>query len=110
MLKHGPRPPEGLISAICAEFGCTPTEAQQQDALLVEQVMTYRRARDAVSLFNGGKKGAAELQQHPELLDLLLDLSRAQTGWATMTLEQALDGLAATRDKHATNDEDDDED
>lgn len=97
MLKFGPRPPEGLISKICDEFGCTPDVALRQDALVVEQVMTYRRARDAIRLFNAGKDGADELARHPELLDLLLDLSRAQAGWPTMTLEQAMDGLVATR-------------
>ncbi len=97
MLKHGPRPPEGLISTICDEFTCTPDVAIRQDALLVEQIMTYRRARDAIRLFNAGKDGAEQLAQHPELLDLLLDLSRAQAGWPSMTLEQAMDGLAATR-------------
>lgn len=107
MLKFGPRPPEGLISTICDEFGCTPDVAMRQDALVVEQVVTYRRARDAIRLFNAGKDGADELAKHPELLDLLLDLSRAQAGWPTMTLEQAMDGLAATRAlRHPEKDED----
>ena len=50
---------------------------------------------------------AEQLAQHPELLDLLLDLSRAQAGWPTMTREQALDGLAATRALRASEKDED---
>lgn len=72
-------------------------------------MFTYRRASDALQLFNGGKEGAARLAKQPALMDLLLDLCRAQAGWPTMTREQALEGLEANRAAHAAAPDDDDE-
>lgn len=36
-------PDEWFISRICEEFGCTPSEAMKQDALLVTDIMELRK-------------------------------------------------------------------
>ncbi len=41
-------------------------------------VLEYRAARQAVELFNAGSKGIETLQQNPGLINLLLEMHRAQ--------------------------------
>jgi hypothetical protein len=76
------------VSEICSAFGCTPSEAERQDGVLVSRILDYRNAKAAIDLLNGGQAGAAELMKHPELADLLLEMHRAQG--TEMTREQLL--------------------
>ena len=79
-LRFGPQPFEGTVSDVCEAFGCTPDVALRQDARLVNQILEYRSVKAALRLANGGDKGNAELQKHPELLELLRTIDRAQRG------------------------------
>lgn len=58
--------------------------AERQDFRLVKAILDYRNAKHAIELINGGDKGAAELARHPHLMELLLEITRAQgAGQAT---------------------------
>lgn len=48
-------PEEALISRICAEFHCTPTEAYGQKPVDVFRVLDYREAVSLRELHNTGK-------------------------------------------------------
>lgn len=68
------------MSEVCEAFHCTPAEALAQDWTLVGAVFDYRNAKAAVDLFNQGKKGTEGLNKQPALMDLLVELHRAQLG------------------------------
>lgn len=59
----------------------------------MEKVLDYRRAVLARDLLNEGERGYEQLQKRPDLLELLLALSRAQNG-ADVTMEQLTAQLA----------------
>lgn len=63
---------------VCQAFNCPPDVAERQELPLVVGVLDARAAREALRLFNDGKRGAAELGKRPDLQRLLLDLVRAQ--------------------------------
>lgn len=99
MQRWGPQPPEGVLSVLLQEFpSYTVSELLEEDWLILEQILDYRRARYAVELFNGGERGFEQLQQRPDLLDLLLELGQAQGGLAT-TLEDVLGALREQQPK-----------
>lgn len=72
------------MSEVCDAFHCTPKEALVQDWTLVQGVFDYRNARAAVDLFNQGKKGLESLGKQPALMDLLVELHRAQFDAASL--------------------------
>ena len=72
------------MSEVCDAFHCTPKEALVQDWTLVQGVFDYRNAKTAVELFNQGKKGVEELGKKPALMNLLVELHRAQFDAATL--------------------------
>ena len=84
---RGPLPYAGYISNICEAFGCTPAEAERQDARLVDEIITYRNARVALAAMDA--KDVAVFEQHPNLLTLLSKMTRAQLG---MPMDQATEG------------------
>lgn len=83
-MRYGPQPFEGLVSAVCQEFTIAPDVAIRQDWPMVQAVMEYRRASEAMALV---RAPAAErdrafrvLTESPGMLELLAKLHRAQTG------------------------------
>lgn len=70
------------MSDVCELFGGYPGPggAEQQDYRLVIAISDYRAAREAVRLFNEGRKGMEHLNANQPLLDLLVELARIQTG------------------------------
>lgn len=97
--RWGPQPPEGVLSVLLQEFPSYRVgDLLAEDWLVLEQILDYRRARYAVELFNGGERGFEQLQQRPDLLDLLLELGQAQGGPAT-TLEDVLGALREQQPK-----------
>ncbi len=76
-------PYEGLLSTVCEVFGCPPEEAERQDWQQVHQILEYRLARRAVEVFNSGAKGIDTMAEHPELMNILLAMHRAQGGAAS---------------------------
>lgn len=99
MQRWGPQPPEGVLSVLLQEFpSYTVSELLEEDWLILEQILDYRRARYAVELFNGGERGFEQLQQRADLLELLLEMGRAQGGPAT-TVEDVLGTLREQQPK-----------
>ncbi len=49
----------------------------------MRRVLEYRLANVAVEAFNSGRKGIDIMDKHPELLDMLLQMHRAQGGGAS---------------------------
>lgn len=68
---------------MCEAFGCTPSEAMQQDWALVRRILDYRNARTAVDVFNQGRKGVETMQRYPVLAQILVEMHRAQDATAT---------------------------
>lgn len=64
-------------------------------------ILDYRRARAALDLFNSGREGAQQLADHPEMLELLLEMGRAQSP------EMTLDLLLSDLERRRKTDEDD---
>lgn len=54
--------------------------------MLVQAVLDYRGVKQAVDWLNSGRQGAEQLQKHPELATLLVEIHRAQMG-ANVTLD-----------------------
>lgn len=84
------------MSVVCAEFGCTPTEALGQPWSLVEAVLDYRTAERAKELFNAKDKKVAfeELSAKPYLLEVLAMMTRAQRGMPLEGPHLRREGLA----------------
>lgn len=80
MLRHGPLPLAGYISTICEAFHCDPDRALQLDLALVSDVLEYRSAVVARDAAGDTKHGIDVFKKHPELLDLLGRMNRAQRG------------------------------
>jgi len=93
-IQYGPQPYEAIISEICASFGCPPDVAEQQDLSLVQRIFEYRNAQAARDLINQGRKGFEQVTKQPHLVQLLLEMHRAQTGVEHLTSDQMLAGLA----------------
>ena len=72
------------MSEVCEAFTCTPDVALRQDWTLVGSVFDYRNAKAAVDLFNQGKKGTEALNKQPALMNLLVEMHRAQLGVDTL--------------------------
>lgn len=99
MQRWGPQPPEGVLSVLLQEFPAYTVETlEAADWLKLERILDYRRAQYAVELFNGGERGFEQLQKRHDLLDLLLELGRAQGGPAT-TLDDVLGALREQQPK-----------
>lgn len=77
-MHWGPQPYEAAISEMCEAFHCTPDVAEQQDFALVQRILEYRKAKAAVAAFDRGAKGVKVLQSHPDWLELLAEMHRAQ--------------------------------
>ena len=74
-----------LIAEICTAFNCSPDVAARQDLVLVQGILDYRNAKQAIGLMNQGATGFDELSKQPHLTDLLLRMVRAQgAGMATI--------------------------
>ena len=86
------------MSAICDAFRCPPDVAVRQDWTLVRRIMDYRNAGVAVELFNAGGKAWGQMQKHPELGDLMLEMLSAQTGQAVTEadLERSMQAMVET--------------
>jgi len=52
----GPQPPEGVVSAICDSFMCTPEDALRQNWRLVTKILDYRLAIEARDIHNEDAK------------------------------------------------------
>lgn len=78
MVHWGPQPYEAAISEICEAFHCTPDVAERQDFALVQRIFEYRKAKAAVAAFDRGASGVKTLQEHPDWLELLAEMHRAQ--------------------------------
>lgn len=63
---------------VCQAFGCPPDVAERQDWPTVIGILEARAAKEALRLFNGGKRGLAELGKRPDLQRLMLAMVRAQ--------------------------------
>lgn len=106
-ILYGPQPYEALVSEVCTTFGCVPSVAVQEDVALVRAVIDYRNAQAARDWLNEGEKGFEELAKHPQVLSLLLDMTRAQQG-QDLTMAQMLAlyrRQAAQRDAQRTADQ-----
>ncbi|MDO8704083.1 MAG: hypothetical protein Q7J84_03975 [Sulfuricaulis sp.] len=57
----------------------------------MQSVLDYRNAKAAIDLFNQGRKGAEEMQKHPELGQLLVEMHRAQE--TTLTVEDLMSDM-----------------
>lgn len=68
---------------MCEAFNCPPDVAERQDAMKVNAILEYRLARTAIELFNQGANGVEALQKHPAMVNLLVELHRAQGSEAT---------------------------
>lgn len=68
-------------------------------------ILDYRRARRAIDLFNDGAKGFDELQKRPDLVQILVEMGRAQAG-PDVTIGEM---LAAKQATWTEDDEDDGE-
>lgn len=87
------------MSVLLQEFPAyRVSELLREDWLVLEQILDYRRAQHAVELFNAGERGFEQLQKRPDLLDLLLELGRAQGGPAA-TLDDVLGALRERQPK-----------
>lgn len=79
--RWGPQPYEGRLSVLLQEFPAyTVAELERADWLTLSRILDYRRAQDAIRLFNGGAKGFEELSKREDLTTILLELGRAQAG------------------------------
>lgn len=98
VIRYGPQPREGILSVLLQEFPAyTLGELLAEDWPSLVAILDYRRAKSALDLFNGGKDGAARLQEHPDLLELLLEMARAQS--PEVTLDDLLSDLEGKRRK-----------
>ena len=81
--------------------------AERQDPDLVDRVLDYRVRKRAVEVYRQGKQGRETLKDQPVLLELLVELFRAQLGdvpgigWDAV-IGQRMDAMGGT-------DEDEDE-
>lgn len=66
------------MSAICEAFQCTPAEAMKQDPALVAAIFDVRNYRQAIDLHNQGAEGQKELVKHKGLVEIVLEVKRAQ--------------------------------
>ncbi len=68
-----------MISTICEVFGCTPSEAEQQDLTLVHAIMEYRDAREVLRIQDEGSDFEKQwLVEHPGMAASLHSLHEAQ--------------------------------
>lgn len=93
-MQWGPQPYEGILSEVCSAFGCPPDVAGRQDWALVQAILDYRQAREAIALFNRGRSGVEEMGRRPEMQEMLLRLVKAQEGEGA-TLEHAMAKMEA---------------
>lgn len=104
MQRWGPQPYEGRLSVLLQEFpGYTVESLERADWLALEAILDYRRAQEAIRLFNGGAAGFEELSKREDLTGILLELGRAQAG-PGVQLDQM---LAAKRAEWREEDEED---
>ena len=67
-----------MISVACREFGGWPSDALREDMGIVERVLEYRAAEQAVELMNEGGDGAKRLGENAYQMAILRDMMRAQ--------------------------------
>lgn len=104
MQRWGPQPYEAALSTLLQEFPAYTLETLERANLpTLLAILDYRRAQEAIRLFNDGERGFEQLQKRPDLLDLLLELGRAQGGPAT-TLDDVLGALREQQPKGDTQD------
>ena len=72
------QPPEGILSAICEAFSCTPEEALKQDPAIVIPVLEYRMAMAAKEQHNRDATKMTDSQAR--MLKLLSDTLREFQG------------------------------
>lgn len=94
-LHHGPQPHAAMVGVLLQEFPAYTLETlRDADITMLLAILDARRARLAVDLFNDGRHGRAQLAERPDLMDLLLEMARAQQG-AHITQADVLADLAA---------------
>lgn len=76
-------------------FGCTPAEAERIDPRHVTEIAEYRMAKQAIAVFNQGRKGIEQMGSNPALGQILADMLEAQQG-ETASLDTVV-GLMAAR-------------
>lgn len=65
-----------MTSAVCEEFGCTPSEAEEQDVALCKRIMALRRYRDSWVEVNAGVE-QSKLTKGP-MLEKVLEVQIAR--------------------------------
>jgi hypothetical protein len=65
----------------------------------MEAILDYRNAKYAVVLFNQGSKGATELRKYPHLLQILLEMKRAQSPGEYQTVTDVMRGQPEVKDE-----------
>jgi hypothetical protein len=95
------------LSVVCESFGCTPAEAEAQDWPTVQAILDYRAALAAREAFNHADKraGFEYLRAHPNLIEILALMSRAQQG-RPLSGATEREGLAVAQHYRTTADED----
>ena len=89
VVRYGPQPIEGILSEASASFGGALPRGgalNDQDILEITSILDYRAAKEAVRIFRDSK-GKQEresafntFKEHPELLEVVGKMSRAQKG------------------------------
>jgi len=67
-----------VISIVCEAFGCTPDVAEKQDWSLVQAILDYRNAKVPLELMQQGEAGAKAMAAHPDVMNPIGELYRAQ--------------------------------
>ena len=81
----------------CREFGGWPSQALGEDMGLLERVLEYRAAEQAVELMNQGGDGAKQLGENAHMMAVLRDMLRAQGQPVGIGSVQALVNAAAAK-------------
>lgn len=92
--RYAQQPWIGEVSDVCEMFGCLPDGggALDQDPWLVQRIAEYRAARAAADLYHQGPKGVRALMDRPPLVDLLLEMLKAQLG-QDVTADQVVESM-----------------
>lgn len=85
-MAEGPIVREGVMSAICKSFGCTPSQALAEDPQWIFPILEYRLALTAMELVHKGEseqeqKAVMEmLKKNPEIIEFWKEFTRVGQG------------------------------